>query len=170
MKLRQNARELVLVEVSGLGILLGEIRYNKQTETVLFALEKASFFDLYFPCAVVYDQQKGALVHPHIVNTMTTSSIRVQRSRVAFFVLEADIAPSLRAQYLELVNSFIGLSRGGEKEQQARGPERLDASPAQKGRGPTVVPLDKLKDSRPNKERRDRQDRDRPDGDGPGEE
>jgi hypothetical protein len=148
MKLRQNARELVLVEVSGLGILLGEIRYNKQTETVLFALEKASFFDLYFPCAVVYDQQKGAVVHPHIVNTMTTSSIRIQRSRVSFFVLEADLAPSLRAQYLELINSFIGLSKGSDKDAGGRGPEKVDSPAQTRHRGPTVVPLDKLKDSK----------------------
>jgi hypothetical protein len=87
MKLRQNARELVLLELSGAGLLLGEIRYNKQTETVLFALEKSAFFDLYFPCTVSFDQNRGVVLHPHVINAMTTSSIRVQRSRVAFFVL-----------------------------------------------------------------------------------
>ncbi len=150
MKLRQNARELVMLEVSGLGILIGEIRYNKQTETVLFTLEKSAFFDLYFPCAVIYDQKKGAIVHPHIVNTMITSSIRIQKSRVSFFVLESDIAPSVRAQYLQLVNSFIGLSREGagqgtdSAKGAGKGPERVQPS----SQGPRVIPLDKLKGER----------------------
>ncbi|RUM90872.1 MAG: hypothetical protein DSZ23_01845 [Thermodesulfatator sp.] len=112
MKLRQNARELVLIELSGSGLLLGEIRYNKQTETVLFTLEKSAFFDLYFPCTVSFDQNRGVTVHPHVVNAMTTSSIRVQRSRVSYFVLETDIVPALRSQYLGLINQIIGRAGG----------------------------------------------------------
>ena len=103
MKLRQNARELVLVEVSGLGPVLGEIRYNAQTETALFALEKSAFFDLYFPCTVIYDQEKGPAVHPHIFSLYTTSSIRIQRSNVSCFIQEADLNPILKEQYNSLV-------------------------------------------------------------------
>ena len=66
MKLRQNAKELVLIEADGLGLILGEVRYNRQTETVLFALEKAAFFDLYFPCTVLYDQERGPVVHDYL--------------------------------------------------------------------------------------------------------
>ncbi len=113
MKLRQNARELVLLELAGTGLLLGEIRYNKQTETVLFAMEKSAFFDLYFPCSVSFDQNRGILVHPHVINAMTTSSIRVQRSRVTYFVLERDLAPAIRSQYVALLNQLIGKGRQG---------------------------------------------------------
>ncbi len=108
MKLRQNARELVLLELSGTGLLLGEVRYNRQTETVAFALEKSAFFDFYFPCSVSFDPQRGPVVHPHVINAMTTSSIRIQRDRVNFFVLSQDIAPSLKAQYLDIINQVIG--------------------------------------------------------------
>ncbi len=107
MKLRQNAKELVLIDVDGLGLLLGHIRYNRQTETVLFALEKAAFFDLYFPCTVICDQQKGPVVHPHILSAMTTSSIRVQRSRVSCFVLETDLNPELVRQYQQLLDAIV---------------------------------------------------------------
>ena len=111
MKLRQNAHELILIEVDGLGLILGEIRYNRQTETVLFALEKAAFFDIYFPCAVVYEQQRGPVVHPHIFTALTTSSIRVQRSRVSCFVLETDINPELSRQYYGLLKA-LSLKQG----------------------------------------------------------
>ena len=107
MKLRQNAKELVLIEAAGLGFILGEIRYNRQTETVLFALEKAAFFDLYFPCAVIYDQKTGPVVRPHVITAMTTSSIRVQRSRVSCFILETDLHPSLTKQYSKLLESIM---------------------------------------------------------------
>ena len=107
MKLRQNAKELVLTEVDGLGLVLGEIRYNRQTETVLFALEKAAFFDLYFPCTVLYDQNHGPVVHPHVLTAMTVSSIRIQRSRVSFFVLESDINPKLIQQYHDLLEAVL---------------------------------------------------------------
>ncbi len=107
MKLRQNAKELVLIETAGLGFILGEIRYNRQTETVLFALEKAAFFDLYFPCAVIYDQKTGPSVRPHVLTTMTTSSIRVQRSRISCFVLESDLNPALIRQYNDLLESVM---------------------------------------------------------------
>ncbi len=107
MKLRQNAKELVLIEAAGLGFILGEIRYNRQTETVLFALEKAAFFDLYFPCAVIYDQKTGPVVRPHVVTAMTTSSIRVQRSRVSCFILESDLHPALSRQYTNLIESIM---------------------------------------------------------------
>ncbi len=107
MKLRQNAKELVLIEVDGLGLILGEIRYNRQTETVLFALEKAAFFDLYFPCTVLYDQKRGPVVHPHVLTAMTVSSIRIQRTRVSFFVLESDINPKLIQQYHHLLEAVL---------------------------------------------------------------
>jgi hypothetical protein len=107
MKLRQNAKELVLTEVDGLGLVLGEIRYNRQTETVLFALEKAAFFDLYFPCTVLYDQNRGPVVHPHVLTAMTVSSIRIQRSKVSFFVLESDINPKLIQQYHDLLQAVL---------------------------------------------------------------
>ena len=107
MKLHQNAKELVLIEVDGLGLIMGEIRYNRQTETVLFALEKAAFFDLYFPCSVLYDQQRGPVVHPHVLTAMTVSSIRIQRSRVSFFVLESDINPKLIQQYHHLLEAVL---------------------------------------------------------------
>ncbi|MDL1957875.1 MAG: hypothetical protein LWX01_00245 [Deltaproteobacteria bacterium] len=107
MKLHQNAKELVLIEVDGLGLIMGEIRYNRQTETVLFALEKAAFFDLYFPCSVLYDQQRGPVVHPHVLTAMTVSSIRIQRSRASFFVVESDINPKLIQQYHNLLKAVL---------------------------------------------------------------
>jgi hypothetical protein len=107
MKLRQNAKELVLIEADGLGLILGEVRYNRQTETVLFALEKAAFFDLYFPCTVLYDQERGPVVHPHVLTAMTISSIRIQRSRVSFFVLEPDVNPKLIQQYHSLLEAVL---------------------------------------------------------------
>ncbi len=120
MKLRQNARELVLLELSNTGLLLGEVRYNKQTETVAFALEKSAFFDFYFPCSVSFDPQRGPVVHPHIINTMTTSSIRIQRDRVNFFVLSADISPALKAQYMEILNQVAGIHQPEQPSQPAR--------------------------------------------------
>ncbi len=129
MKLRQNAKELVLLNVEGLGILLGHIRYNRQTETVLFALEKAAFFDLYFPCTVVYDQQKGPVVHPHILSAMTTSSIRIQRSRVSCFVLETDLNPDLARQYHQLVEAIM------PKPVRSDPPEGDDPDPGGRPRG-----------------------------------
>ena len=125
MKLRQNAKELVLIEVDGLGLILGEIRYNRQTETVLFALEKAAFFDLYFPCTVLFDQKHGPVVHPHVLTTMTVSSIRVQRSRVSFFVLESDITPKLIQQYHHLLEAVL-LKQGvasPKKATKGKGPD-----------------------------------------------
>jgi hypothetical protein len=107
MKLRQNARELVLIDVEGLGMLLGEIRYNQQTETALFALEKAAFFDLYLPCTVVYDQQQGPIVHPHVLAALTTSSVRIQRSRISCFIMETDLNPRLVEQYQTLVEAIM---------------------------------------------------------------
>ncbi len=107
MKLRQNAREIVLLNIEGLGLVLGEIRYNRQTETVLFAMEKAAFFDVHFPCTVVYDQQRGPLVHPHILAAMTTSSIRVQRQKVACYVTERDLNPVLIKQYQDLFQALL---------------------------------------------------------------
>ena len=148
MKLRQNARELVLIELSGVGLLLGEIRYNKQTETVLFALEKSAFFDLYFPCSVSFDQERGILVQPHVINAMTTSSIRVQRDRVAYFVLERDIAPALRSQYLVLINQLLGKTgpRGT-----GRRPSEDDSPPDDRprGGGSRLLDLKKLRDKKP---------------------
>ncbi|NPA95277.1 MAG: hypothetical protein GXO58_07615 [Thermodesulfobacteria bacterium] len=137
MKLRQNARELVLLDLSGTGLLLGEVRYNKQTETVAFALEKSAFFDFFFPCSVSFDPQRGPLVHPHVINAMTTSSIRIQRDKVNFFVLSPDIAPALKAQYLDIISQVMG-PQGQEP-----------AAPARKGRSEKgvsrVVEIIKLK-------------------------
>ncbi len=126
MKLLQNAKEMVLIEVDGLGLILGEIRYNRQTETILFALEKAAFFDLYFPCAVIYDQKRGPSVHPHVLTTMSTSSIRIQRSRASFFVLETDVNPELIKQYNSLLEA-VSLKQGAAAKKETpgnQGPDR----------------------------------------------
>jgi len=112
MKLRQNAKEMVLIELDGLGLILGEIKYNRQTETVLFALEKTAFFDLYFPCTVLYDQNRGPVVHPHVLTAITISSIRIQRSRISFFVLEPDINPKLIQQYHNLQEAVLRKQSG----------------------------------------------------------
>ena len=138
MKLRQNAKELVLIDIAGVGLLLGEVRYNKQTETVVFALEKSAFFDLYFPCTVNFDPQRGPVVHPHVINAMTTSSIRIQRERVNFFVLSQDIAPSLKAQYMDIIQQIMGFKPDGAMEKKIA--EREEARPGQK-----IVELIKLK-------------------------
>ncbi len=142
MKLRQNARELVLLEIDGLGLILGEIRYNKQTETAIFALEKGAFFDLYLPCAVVFDPQKGAVVRPHVLNAMTTGSIRVQRSKVSCFVLGSELTPSLVAQYRAVMESF---APQGPKiaPDHGKGPDSGPEKP--KSGGPRIITLPKKK-------------------------
>ncbi len=138
MKLRQNAKELVLLELSGTGLLLGEVRYNKQTETVYFALEKSAFFDFYFPCSVSFDPQRGPVVHPHVINAMTTSSIRIQRDRVNFFVLSQDIAPALKTQYMDILNQVTGFQK---KEPQGQERHLKDSKSVSR-----VVDIIKLKD------------------------
>ncbi len=140
MKLKQNARELVLLELSDTGLLLGEVRYNKQTETVTFAMEKSAFFDFYFPCTVSFDPQRGPVVHPHVINTMTTSSIRIQRDRVNFFVLSADIAPTVKSQYMEILNQVVGIQ---QSEQPCH-----PGKPRQPRHLSRVVDIIKLKDRR----------------------
>ncbi len=141
MKLRQNARELVLLDLSGVGLILGEVRYNKQTETVVFALEKSAFFDLYFPCVVNFDPQRGPVVQPHVINAMTTSSIRIQRDRVNFFVLSQDIAPSVKAQYIEIMNQVMGF--------QNRASESVSQTPPTSSKGKQkIVELIRLKEKR----------------------
>ncbi len=144
MKLRQNARELVLLNVEGLGLILGEVRYNRQTETVIFALEKASFFDIFFPCTVVYDQQKGPVVHPHILSAMTTSSVRIQRSKVSCFVLESDLNGSLIEQYHKLMD-MVAMRNGRPLERD----EGVQQRPKTPGR---VVPLIPKKDKEEKKD------------------
>ncbi|RKX61950.1 MAG: hypothetical protein DRP37_02830 [Thermodesulfobacteriota bacterium] len=127
MKLRQNAKELVLIEVDGLGLILGEIRYNRQTETVNFALEKTAFFDLYFPCTVLYDQKHGPVVHPHVLTAMVVSSIRIQRTRVSFFVLELDINPKLIQQYHHLLEAVLlkqGVTSPRKATKKDQGPDQ----------------------------------------------
>ncbi|NIA08888.1 MAG: hypothetical protein GWP10_03755 [Nitrospiraceae bacterium] len=126
MKLQQNAKELVLVNVDGLGLILGEIRYNRQTETAIFALEKAAFFDLYFPCAIVYDQERGPIIHPHLLTVLTTSSIRIQRSHVSCFILETDINPVLIQQYYGLLDALSAKqgTASPQKRTDHQGPER----------------------------------------------
>ena len=140
MKLRQNAKELVLLEIDGLGLILGEIRYNKQTETAIFALEKGAFFDLYLPCAVVFDPQKGPLVRPHVLNAMTTGSIRVQRSKVSCFVLGNELAPSLVAQYRAVLERLVP-SRPTASPDEGKGPDPGPEKPP-KG-GPRIITLPK---------------------------
>ena len=132
MKLRQDARELVMLDLSGMGLLIGEVRYNRQTETVLFALERSAFFDLYFPCVVSFDPQRGGpVVQPHIINAMTTSSIRIQRDRVNFFVLSEDIAPAVTAQYEEIISQVTGIqgksTETGSQRQESSGNGRQKA-------------------------------------------
>jgi hypothetical protein len=122
VKLRQNARELVLMEVSGIGTVLGEIRYNAQTETALFAMEKSAFFDLYFPCAVSYDQKNGPVVNPHVFFLFTQSSIRVQRSHVTCFIQEIDLNPVLVEQYNALLAAFYPPAPSADTDQK-KGPE-----------------------------------------------
>jgi len=143
MKLRQNARELVLIELAGMGLFLGEIRYNKQTETALFALEKSAFFDLYFPCIVTFDQKRGPVVQPHAINVMTTSSIRIQRSRVSFFVMEQDIVPGLKAQYMDFLSQLTKRPASPPEPAAPLSP----VSPV-KGGSPRVVDLKSLKDKK----------------------
>lgn len=120
MKLSQNAKDMVLIELDGVGLLLGEVRYNRQTETASFALEKASFFDLYLPCAIVYDQQRGPLVHPHILSAFTTSSVRIQRNRVSCFILEPDINPVLIEQYNAIKTNLTPRPESGSGEKPAQ--------------------------------------------------
>lgn len=122
MKLRQNVRELVLVEIAGLGPVLGEIRFNAQTETALFALEKSAFFDLYFPCSVIYDQKRGPVVNPHVFFLFTQSSIRVQRSHVACFIQETDLNPVLVEQYNAIFAAFYSSAPSADTDQ-IKGPE-----------------------------------------------
>ncbi len=142
MKLRQNAKELVLLEVDSLGILVGEIRYNRQTETVLFALEKAAFFDIYFPCTVVYDQQKGPVVHPHLLSALTTSSIRIQRSRVSCFVLETDLNPAIVEQYYRLIENMLPKT---QPKHVPAGPDDQGPDDTKPPKGSRVISLPKSK-------------------------
>ncbi len=143
MKLRQNAKELVLIELDGIGLLLGHIRYNRQTETVLFALEKAAYFDLYFPCTVVYDQQRGPVVHPHVLSAMTTSSVRIQRSRVSCFVMETDLNPELVTQYQKLLDAIIPKpAKPGSPDPDEPGPDK----PRPSGGGSRVISIRGPKD------------------------
>jgi hypothetical protein len=141
MKLKQNAREIVLAEIDGLGLIMGEIRYNRQTETVIFALEKGAFFDLYFPCAIVYDQQRGPVVHPHLLTALTTSSIRVQRSKVSCFILEHDINPEVFKQYQDIVMAVTARQDMAGRVLKEEKPDRPDPQ----GGGPRVIPIDRKK-------------------------
>ncbi len=106
MKLRQNAKELVLLQIDGMGTIIGEIRYNKQTETAIFTLEKSAFFDLYFPCVLMYDQRQGTVVRPHILSVITASTIRIQRTKVSCFVLGDEISSEIVEQYYNILKSF----------------------------------------------------------------
>lgn len=144
MKLRQNAKELVLAEIDGLGLIIGEIRYNRQTETVAFALEKAAFFDLYFPCAVIYDQKQGPVVHPHILTALTTSSIRVQRSKVSCFVHEHDLSPAIFNQYHDILNAVTAQHETARSEtpSSVKDPEKPGPDG---GGGSRVIPINRKK-------------------------
>ncbi|NDY42195.1 hypothetical protein G3N55_04955 [Dissulfurirhabdus thermomarina] len=145
MKLQQNAGDLVLICAEGLGTLVGEIRYNRQTETPAFALEKAAYFDLHFPCAVIYDPERGPVVHPHLLAALATSSIRVQRTRVTCFVLGDEINPAVAEQYRALRAAI--LSKGPPPSE---GPEPPDDGPGGKGPGPRIVDIHHLR-GRPGK-------------------
>jgi hypothetical protein len=103
MKLGLNAREIVLLEISGLGLIIGQIQYNRQTETAMFVLEKAQYFDILFPCAVLYDNQHGPIVRPHLLTILTTSTIRINRNNVSCFIMENDINEIVLKQYSELL-------------------------------------------------------------------
>jgi hypothetical protein len=143
MKLSQNAKDMVLIELDGVGLLFGEVRYNRQTETASFALEKASFFDLYLPCTVVYDQQRGPLVHPHILSALTTSSLRIQRNRVSCFILEPDINPVLIEQYNSIKATLTPRSEPGQRGASAQG----EGPPEKKKMGKKrVINITSLKD------------------------
>lgn len=107
MKLSQNAKEIVLLNIDGLGLIVGEIRFNRQTETIGFVLEKAAFFDLYFPCMVMIEKN-NLMLQPHILASLSTSAIRVQRSRVSCFVMESEINPALVYQYNAILASLTG--------------------------------------------------------------
>ncbi|MDD3553268.1 MAG: hypothetical protein PHC35_01940 [Deltaproteobacteria bacterium] len=107
MKLSQNAKEMVLLNIDGLGLIVGEIRFNRQTETIGFVLEKAAFFDLYFPCMVMVEKN-NLMLQPHILASLSTSSIRVQRSRVSCFVMESELNPALIYQYNAIIASITG--------------------------------------------------------------
>lgn len=105
MKLGLNAREIALFEISGLGIIIGQIQYNRQTETAMFVLEKAQYFDILFPCAVTYDNQRGPVVRPHLLTILTTSTIRINRNKVSCFIMENDLNPTVIKQYSDLLMS-----------------------------------------------------------------
>lgn len=139
MQLRHNAREIVLIEVGGLGFLLGEIRYNKQTETALFALEKAAFLDLYFPCAVVFDQVKGAVVRPHVLSVFTMSAVRIQRSHISCFIYGKDLNPGLVEQYRSLLAASF--PQGGHAHPQGGPPEDDDPHRPRPSGGKRVISL-----------------------------
>ncbi len=143
MKLKQNAQEIVLLSIEGLGLILGEIRYNRQTETAIFALEKASFFDVYFPCTVIYDQQKGPLVHPHILAAMTTSSIRVQRQKVACYILEKDLNPMIVRQYQDLLHAVLAPIEPLQEKTKSKEEDQTSKSSKETKR---IIDLTKLRD------------------------
>ncbi len=145
MKLKQNAQEIVLLSIEGLGLILGEIRYNRQTETAIFALEKAAFFDVYFPCTVIYDQQKGPLVHPHILAAMTTSSIRVQRQKVACYIIEKDLNPMIVRQYQDLLHAVLAPMEPIQEETQLHEKEHLSPK-TNKKEAKRIIDLTKLRE------------------------
>ncbi len=144
MKLKQNAQEIVLLSIEGLGLILGEIRYNRQTETAIFALEKAAFFDVYFPCTVIYDQQKGPLVHPHILAAMTVSSIRVQRQKVACYILEKDLNPMITRQYQDLLHAVLAPVEPIKEELKQQNKEMV--SPKSSKETKRIIDLTKLRE------------------------
>ncbi len=146
MQLRQNAREIVLIEVSGLGFILGEIRYNQQTETALFALEKAAFLDLYFPCTVVFDQVKGAVVRPHVLSVFTMSAVRIQRSHISCFIYGKDLNPGLAEQYRSLLAASI--PHGGLASPPEGPPEDDNPTKPRPSGGKRVVSLSDHADKR----------------------
>ncbi len=127
MKLQQNAKEIVLMSIDGMGLVIGEVRFNRQTETAVFALEKAAFFDLYFPCIVGIDQKGTLMLQPHLASHLSIGSLRIQRSRVAFFVMSNDLHPMVLEQFSAMIASITKQT----KPQEQTAPQ-LNDTPAKK--------------------------------------
>lgn len=107
MKLGLNAKEIVIVDVLGTGLLIGQLQYNRQTESAIFVLEKAQYFDLFFPCAILLDNQHGIFIRPHIASFLSNGTIRINRSNISYFIMENDINPQIKKQYIDLISMHI---------------------------------------------------------------
>lgn len=133
MKLQQNAKEVVLMSIDGMGLVVGEVRFNRQTETAVFALEKAAFFDLYFPCIVGIEQKGGLMLQPHLAAHLSIGSLRIQRSRVSFFVMSHDLHPMLIDQFNSLIASMTKQAAPPEDVASQPGNTQPKKTPRKKG-------------------------------------